>query len=224
MRPFEDQLRRLDTIPAVAVEWPRRLSPRSAWTWNGFRPHPTSAAGPGCAIVHQGLTRYNATFWVGANAMLRKSALDDIMVEENYKGFTVRRYVRDRTVVEDTESSIDLRLAGWRMHNVLERLSYSATPPDFGSLCVQRERWANGGLMILPKLMQLACRSGARRRDRIVRNTASMKKRAFPPLPVRSSSTRPSWKNGATTRCRTTSETPESPVSKPEMTKNTLLS
>jgi cellulose synthase/poly-beta-1,6-N-acetylglucosamine synthase-like glycosyltransferase len=31
-------------------------------------------------------------------------------------------------------------------------LSYSATPPDFGSLIVQRRRWANGGLLILPKL------------------------------------------------------------------------
>ena len=31
-------------------------------------------------------------------------------------------------------------------------MAYSATPPDFGSLCIQRQRWANGGLLILPKL------------------------------------------------------------------------
>jgi cellulose synthase/poly-beta-1,6-N-acetylglucosamine synthase-like glycosyltransferase len=37
--------------------------------------------------------------------------------------------------------------------NYPERLSYSATPPDFGSLIVQRRRWANGGLLILPKLL-----------------------------------------------------------------------
>ena len=36
--------------------------------------------------------------------------------------------------------------------NYPERLSYSATPPDFGSLAIQRRRWANGGLLILPKL------------------------------------------------------------------------
>ena len=30
-------------------------------------------------IVHQGLTYYNATFWVGANAVIRKAALDDIV-------------------------------------------------------------------------------------------------------------------------------------------------
>src|SRR6204780_4766793 len=41
---------------------------------------------------------------------------------------------------------------GWRLFNSPERLSYSATPPDFGSLSIQRRRWANGGLLILGKL------------------------------------------------------------------------
>ena len=50
---------------------------------------------------------------------------------------------------------------GWRLYNYPERLSYSATPPDFGSLCIQRRRWANGGLLILPKLRR---QSRARRR------------------------------------------------------------
>lgn len=106
-------------------------------------------------LVHQGLTAHGATFWVGANAVLRKTALDDIVVEEEERGFIVKRYVQDRTVIEDTESSIDLRAKGWRLHNYPERLSYSATPPDFGSLVVQRQRWANGGLVILPKLRAL---------------------------------------------------------------------
>jgi len=60
--------------------------------------------------------------------------------------------VQDRTVIEDTESSVDLGTHGWTLVNYPERLSYSATPPDFGSLIVQRRRWANGGLLILPKL------------------------------------------------------------------------
>jgi len=104
-------------------------------------------------IVHQGLTRYDATFWVGANAVIRKRALDELKEEENQAGFLIRRYIKDRTVIEDTESSIDLRARGWRLHNYAERLSYSATPPDFGALVVQRQRWANGGLVILPKLV-----------------------------------------------------------------------
>jgi cellulose synthase/poly-beta-1,6-N-acetylglucosamine synthase-like glycosyltransferase len=102
-------------------------------------------------IQHQGMTHYGATFWVGANAVIRKPALEDIVETEMVGGFEVRRYVQDRTVIEDTESSVDLGLHGWTLVNYPERLSYSATPPDFGSLIVQRRRWANGGLLILPK-------------------------------------------------------------------------
>ena len=103
-------------------------------------------------IVHQGLTYYDATFWVGANAVIRKRALDDIAVTTHLGDWEVRTYIRDRTVIEDTESTIDLGTHGWKLHNYPERLSYSATPPDFGALCIQRRRWANGGLLILPKL------------------------------------------------------------------------
>ncbi len=106
-------------------------------------------------IVHQGMTRYNATFWVGANAVIRKIALNDLEEESSEDGFVIRRYIKDRTVIEDTESSIDLRARGWRLHNYPERLSYSATPVDFGSLVIQRQRWSNGGLVILPKLWKL---------------------------------------------------------------------
>jgi EAL domain-containing protein (putative c-di-GMP-specific phosphodiesterase class I)/cellulose synthase/poly-beta-1,6-N-acetylglucosamine synthase-like glycosyltransferase len=103
-------------------------------------------------IVHQGLTHYDATFWVGANAILRKSALEDICEVDYVGDWEIRRYIQDRTVIEDTESTIDLGVHGWTLHNYPERLAYSATPPDFGSLCIQRQRWANGGLLILSKL------------------------------------------------------------------------
>lgn len=112
-------------------------------------------------IQHQGMTRYGATFWVGANAVIRKRALNDIVEVSSAGGFEVRTYIQDRTVIEDTESSVDLGKHGWTLANYPERLSYSATPPDFGSLVVQRRRWANGGLLILPKLWeQLRYRRG----------------------------------------------------------------
>jgi cellulose synthase/poly-beta-1,6-N-acetylglucosamine synthase-like glycosyltransferase len=100
------------------------------------------------------MSYYGAAFWVGANAVIRKRALDDIVEIESVGGFEVRRYVQDRTVIEDTESSIDLGDKGWSIANYPERLSYSATPPDFGSLVVQRRRWANGGLLIMPKFLR----------------------------------------------------------------------
>ncbi len=107
-------------------------------------------------ILHQGMSHFGATFWVGANAIIRKRALEDIVETEMVGGFEIRRYVQDRTVIEDTESSVDLGTHGWTLVNYPERLSYSATPPDFGSLIVQRRRWANGGLLILPKLWRQA--------------------------------------------------------------------
>lgn len=105
-------------------------------------------------ILHQGMTYYDATFWVGANAVIRREALDDIAEVETVGGHEIRTYIQDRTVIEDTESSVDIAAAGWRLVNYPERLSYSATPPDFGSLVVQRRRWANGGLLIFPKFWQ----------------------------------------------------------------------
>ena len=105
-------------------------------------------------IIHQGFTGLNGTYWVGANALLRKSALDDIATQSIERGHCITRYIQDRTVIEDTESSVDLTEKGWQLFNYPERMAYSATPPDFGALIIQRRRWANGGLIILPKLLR----------------------------------------------------------------------
>jgi cellulose synthase/poly-beta-1,6-N-acetylglucosamine synthase-like glycosyltransferase/peptidoglycan/xylan/chitin deacetylase (PgdA/CDA1 family) len=105
-------------------------------------------------IIHQGFTRYDATFWVGANALVRRRALEDIAVDDVERGYPIRKFIQDRTVIEDTESSVDLIERGWKLYNYPERLAFSATPPDFGALIIQRRRWANGGLIILPKLIR----------------------------------------------------------------------
>jgi len=104
-------------------------------------------------LIHQGFTYYGATFWVGANALVRATALHDLCIEEKERGYTVKRFIQDRTVIEDTESSVDLAAKGWTLYNYPERLSHSATPSDYGALLIQRRRWANGGLIILPKLL-----------------------------------------------------------------------
>jgi cellulose synthase (UDP-forming) len=102
--------------------------------------------------VHQGFTYFGATFWVGANAMIRKAALEEIVEVRQERGFEVRVFIHDRTVIEDTESTVDLRHRGWQLYNYPERMAFSATPADFGALLIQRRRWANGGLLIVPKL------------------------------------------------------------------------
>jgi len=105
-------------------------------------------------LIHQGFTLHGGTYWVGANALLRMTALREISEKRIENGVEVTCFIADRTVIEDTESSVDMAARGWQLYNYPERLSYSATPDDFGALLVQRRRWANGGLIILPKLLR----------------------------------------------------------------------
>lgn len=107
-------------------------------------------------VVHQGSAASNATFWVGANALLRVNALRTIKTTMRERDHDVSVYIQDRTVIEDTGSTIDLIRGGWKLHNHPERLAYSATPSDFGSLIIQRRRWSNGGLIIFPDLARYA--------------------------------------------------------------------
>jgi cellulose synthase (UDP-forming) len=107
-------------------------------------------------VLHQGSTTFNATFWVGANALLRTAAMRDIAETSFERGYPVTRFIQDRTVIEDTESTVDLIARGWQLFNYPASLAYSATPPDYGALLIQRRRWANGGLLILPKLLRYA--------------------------------------------------------------------
>jgi hypothetical protein len=59
-------------------------------------------------IIHQGFTGHSGTYWVGANALLRTRALQDIVENDVERGYPIQRFIQDRTVIEDTESSIDL--------------------------------------------------------------------------------------------------------------------
>jgi cellulose synthase/poly-beta-1,6-N-acetylglucosamine synthase-like glycosyltransferase len=104
-------------------------------------------------LVHQGSSFYSAAHWVGANALLRKAALDDIRVMEHDGAAWRPIYVQDRTVIEDTGSTMDLLAHGWIVYNHFKPLAFSATPADFGSLAIQRQRWSNGGLIIFPSLL-----------------------------------------------------------------------
>jgi cellulose synthase (UDP-forming) len=122
-------------------------------------------------LVHQGSSAFQAAYWVGANALLRRTALADIRQEVEERGHIVPVFIQAHTVIEDTGSTVDLVARGWRVHNHPERLAYSATPPDFGSLIVQRRRWANGGLIILPSLLRylFAGRASAARGEGFLR-------------------------------------------------------
>ncbi len=110
-------------------------------------------------VVHQGYEQFEAAFWVGANAVLRRSALEVVSREYLERRRRFRRYVADRTLIEDSEASIGLAERGFRIFNHPEPLAYSATPPDIGALIIQRRRWANGGLLIMPALIRYLVRT-----------------------------------------------------------------
>ena len=104
--------------------------------------------------VTSGMGFAKAGFWVGASATIRKRALLEIAIQQEERGYPVPIYIQDKTVIEDTGATIDLLRHGWSVQNYPARLSYSATPSDFGALVVQRRRWANGGLIIVPSLIK----------------------------------------------------------------------
>jgi cellulose synthase/poly-beta-1,6-N-acetylglucosamine synthase-like glycosyltransferase len=108
-------------------------------------------------FAHWGMTYFDAVSWVGSNALIRLAALEDIVTHRQERGHTVRVYVQDKTLTEDTESSVELILKGWRLHSHPEHLAFSATPSDFGALEIQRRRWATGGLIVVPRLLRYAC-------------------------------------------------------------------
>ncbi|MCX5581130.1 glycosyltransferase family 2 protein [Kaistia terrae] len=105
-------------------------------------------------LIHQGATYFNASYWVGANALIRFEALQQIVREQVEGGKSCRVFIQDETVIEDTGSTIDLLHAGWSVHNHFAPMAYSATPADFGALAIQRKRWSNGGLIIFPMLLK----------------------------------------------------------------------
>ena len=105
-------------------------------------------------LINQGTTLYGASFWLGANGVLRYEALKDICEISEEGGYPICRYIKDRTAVEDTESTLDLRRRGWQIFNYPDPLAHSAEPPDFGSLIIQRRRWAGGGIVNFPKLVR----------------------------------------------------------------------
>jgi cellulose synthase/poly-beta-1,6-N-acetylglucosamine synthase-like glycosyltransferase len=109
--------------------------------------------------LNQGHEALGGSFWMGANSLVRRSALDDIARTAMSEGKPSTIYIQDGTVIEDTETTLALLLKGWRVFQYPERLAYFSSPPDFGSLLIQRRRWANGGILLIPMLLRYIWRA-----------------------------------------------------------------
>ncbi|MEE9231170.1 MAG: glycosyltransferase [Acidobacteriota bacterium] len=83
-------------------------------------------------VVQAGRNRWNASFYCGSGAVLRRSALEEI------GGFLTD------TVTEDIHTSIALHGRGYRSVYVNKDLAAGLAPEDFSSYLHQRQRWARG--------------------------------------------------------------------------------
>jgi cellulose synthase (UDP-forming) len=84
-----------------------------------------------------GKDRWNAAFWCGSSAIVRRAALEEV------------GGVDTRTVTEDMHTSMCMNAAGWRSVYDPRELAIGIAPDDAGAFLTQRSRWAKGALQIL---------------------------------------------------------------------------
>jgi len=94
-------------------------------------------------LVMPGKDHWNASFFCGTGAVLRRSAL------EPYGGLVTG------TITEDMHTALALQAEGWKSVYLNELLVTGLAPMDFASYSSQRLRWAEGNLKIIRRLNPL---------------------------------------------------------------------
>ncbi|TDL76262.1 UDP-forming cellulose synthase catalytic subunit [Palleronia sediminis] len=87
--------------------------------------------------VHQGLDRWEGTFFCGSAALIRRAALDSV------GGFS------GETITEDAETALDIHATGWKSLYVNHAMIAGLQPETFVSFIQQRGRWATGMMQML---------------------------------------------------------------------------
>ncbi len=89
------------------------------------------------SIVQRGLDKWNASFFCGSAAVLRRAALEET---DGFSG---------QSITEDCESALALHCRGWHSVYVDKPLIAGLQPETLVSFIGQRVRWAQGMLQIL---------------------------------------------------------------------------
>lgn len=89
------------------------------------------------SVIQPGKDRWNAAFFCGSCAIIRRRALQDT------KGFATE------TITEDFHTSIKLHAAGWKSVYHNESLAYGIAPPVLNPFQLQRLRWGQGTTQVL---------------------------------------------------------------------------
>lgn len=88
-------------------------------------------------IIQRGLDKWNASFFCGSAALLRRKALNEA---DGFSGVSI---------TEDCETAIELHSRGWKSIYVDKPLIAGLQPATFASFIGQRSRWAQGMMQIL---------------------------------------------------------------------------
>lgn len=88
-------------------------------------------------IIQRGLDKWNAAFFCGSAAVLRRKALEEA------GGFS------GVSITEDCETAVELHSRGWNSVYVDKPLIAGLQPATFASFIGQRSRWAQGMMQIL---------------------------------------------------------------------------
>jgi cellulose synthase (UDP-forming) len=87
-------------------------------------------------MIQKGLDKWNAAFFCGSAALLRRSAL------EQAGGFA------GTSITEDCETALELHATGWRSLYVDKPLIAGLQPESFSAFIGQRTRWCTGMMQI----------------------------------------------------------------------------
>lgn len=87
--------------------------------------------------IQKGLDRWNASFFCGSAAVLRREALEEV---GGFSGITI---------TEDCETALELHSRGWNSVYVDKPLITGLQPETFASFIGQRSRWCRGMIQIL---------------------------------------------------------------------------
>lgn len=89
------------------------------------------------SVVQRGLDRWNASFFCGSAALLRREALQ---VSNGFSG---------RSITEDCETALNLHSRKWNSIYIDKPLIAGLQPATFASFIGQRTRWAQGMMQIM---------------------------------------------------------------------------
>ena len=88
-------------------------------------------------IIQRGLDKWDASFFCGSAAVLRREAL---LETDGFSG---------KSITEDCETALELHSRGWRSLYIDKPLIAGLQPDSFASFIGQRSRWAQGMMQIM---------------------------------------------------------------------------